>query len=167
MVYVGDSAADELAISRLKGVAYTFRVINEDSEIITRSYANYRLEGTYLSFLLHKHNANFLTPIFQGSDGVLSLLKYLERKMLGRTPKSLSRASSVMSIEAIGRDFVEFIPDETNFADKGMRRRTLSQGSKGLIRSRTSSQGSGASLRRKTLNASLQTRMSRDESFNS
>ena len=42
---MGDSTADELAISRLKGVAYTFRVINEDASIITRTSANYRLEG--------------------------------------------------------------------------------------------------------------------------
>ena len=46
MVYVGDSAADELAISRLRGVAYTFRVINEDAKVITKTSANYRLEGS-------------------------------------------------------------------------------------------------------------------------
>ena len=45
VVYAGDSAADEFAISRLKGVAYTFRVINEDSALLTKTAANYRLEG--------------------------------------------------------------------------------------------------------------------------
>ena len=49
MAYVGDSEADEYAISRLKGVAYTFRVINEDATVITRTSANYRLEGKYFS----------------------------------------------------------------------------------------------------------------------
>ena len=38
----------------------------------------------------------------EGPDGVLSLLKYLERKMLGRTPKTLSRASSILSVETAG-----------------------------------------------------------------
>ena len=46
MVYAGDSEADEYAIRRLKGVAYTFRVITEDASAITRTAANYRLEGT-------------------------------------------------------------------------------------------------------------------------
>ena len=45
IIYAGDSAADELAISRLKGVAHTFRVINEDSTVITKTVADYRLEG--------------------------------------------------------------------------------------------------------------------------
>jgi dTDP-4-dehydrorhamnose 3,5-epimerase-like enzyme len=30
---------------RLKGVAHTFRVINEDSTVITKTAADYRLEG--------------------------------------------------------------------------------------------------------------------------
>ena len=47
MVYAGDSQADEFAISRLKGVAYTFRILNEDSAMVTKTTANYRLEGTY------------------------------------------------------------------------------------------------------------------------
>ena len=47
MIYAGDSAADELAISRLKGVATTFRVINEDSDVITKTGADYRLAGTF------------------------------------------------------------------------------------------------------------------------
>lgn len=45
VIYAGDSAADEFAISRLTGVAYTFRVINEDSTVITKTSANYRLAG--------------------------------------------------------------------------------------------------------------------------
>ena len=144
VVYVGDSAADEFAISRLKGVAYNFRVINEDASVITKTSANYRLEGP---------------------DGVLSLLKYLEKQMLGRTPKSLSRASSFLSLDN-SRDFVEMITDEPNTVDQvsGTRRRTSSLGSKAaLARSRTSSLGSNASLRRKTLNTQLQTKLSREE----
>lgn len=47
MIYAGDSAADEFAITRLKGVACTFRVINEDSNVITKTCADYRLQGMY------------------------------------------------------------------------------------------------------------------------
>ena len=93
----------------------------------------------------------------------MSLLKYLERQMLGRTPKTLSRASSILSLEAGGRDFVEMITDEPNTVDQVGRRRTSSLGSKAALRSRTSSLGSNASLRRKTLNTNLQTRLSREE----
>jgi hypothetical protein len=52
VIYAGDSAADELAISRLKGVAHTFRVINEDSTVITKTVADYRLEGELLNPVL-------------------------------------------------------------------------------------------------------------------
>ena len=45
VIYAGDSAADEYAISRLKGVAYTFRVTNEDSSAITKTQADYWLSG--------------------------------------------------------------------------------------------------------------------------
>ncbi len=45
IIYVGDSAADEFAISRLKGVAVTFRVTNEDSEAITKTSADYWIAG--------------------------------------------------------------------------------------------------------------------------
>ena len=46
MIYAGDSAADEIGIERLKGVASTFRVMNEDSDVITKTAADYRLAGT-------------------------------------------------------------------------------------------------------------------------
>ena len=48
VIYAGDSAADEIAIERLKGVAYTFRVINEDADVITKTAADYRLAGKNL-----------------------------------------------------------------------------------------------------------------------
>ena len=48
VIYAGDSAADEIAIERLKGVAYTFRVINEDADVITKTAADYRLAGKKL-----------------------------------------------------------------------------------------------------------------------
>jgi hypothetical protein len=51
VIYAGDSAADELAISRLKGVAHTFRVINEDSTVITKTAADYRLEGWWIRYM--------------------------------------------------------------------------------------------------------------------
>ena len=60
MAYVGDSEADEYAISRLKGVAYTFRVINEDATVITRTSANYRLEGKYFSVKSKLQKKNYL-----------------------------------------------------------------------------------------------------------
>ena len=60
MVYVGDSAADELAIRRLKGVTYTFRVINEDATVITKTSANYRLEG-----ILCVHNTVYIRVVLQ------------------------------------------------------------------------------------------------------
>ena len=50
MIYAGDSAADEIAIERLKGVAYTFRVINEDADVITKTNADYRLAGKNKNF---------------------------------------------------------------------------------------------------------------------
>ena len=46
----------------LKGVAFTFKVINEDTTAITKTWANARL---------------------QGPDSVLTMLKYLEKKLSG------------------------------------------------------------------------------------
>ena len=54
VVYAGDSQADEFAISRLKGVAYTFRILNEDSAMVTKTAANYRLEGIII-YLIYLH----------------------------------------------------------------------------------------------------------------
>ena len=56
--------------------------------------------------------------IFLGADGVLSLLQYLERKMLVRTPKDRSRSSSTCNIDTAGRDFVELISDDPNLVDE-------------------------------------------------
>jgi hypothetical protein len=91
---------------------------------------------------------------FPGTDGVLALFKYLERKLLGKSPKNLSRTSSVLSfgcgldryihyfcepdepIVAYGyltvkfRDFVEVIEGRSSPDMDGTRRRTNSQGSK-------------------------------------
>merc|ERR1719270_1094948 len=114
--------------------------MNEDSAIVTKTTANYRLEG---------------------ADGVLSLLQYLERKMLVRTPHDRSRNSSICNIDAAGRDLVELISDDPNMVDQVGRRRTMSLGSK---KSRTSSIGSSTSgndLRKKTLQ--IQTKRSREE----
>lgn len=46
VIYAGDSASDEFAIEKLKGVAYTFRVTNEDSSAITKTKADFWLPGT-------------------------------------------------------------------------------------------------------------------------
>lgn len=62
MIYAGDSAADEYAMEALKGVAYTFKVINEDATGVTKTWANSRL---------------------QGPDAVLTMLKFLQRKLSG------------------------------------------------------------------------------------
>ena len=99
-----------------------------------------------------------LSFFFVGPDAVLSLLHYLERKMLSRTPKELSRSSSVLSVDGGQRDFEAMISDEPNVADQvsggggggSSRRRTMSLGSK-KSRSRTASIGSGTDLRRITL----------------
>ena len=44
MIYAGDSAADEFAMEALRGVAYTFKVINEDTTAVTKTWANSRLQ---------------------------------------------------------------------------------------------------------------------------
>ena len=109
-----------------------------------------------------------------GPDGVLSLLRYLERRMLGRTtelsttPKKLSRASSRNELSGMNRDLLEMILDDKaeNQAASG-RRRTFSQGSyKNYSRSskNASVEGSPLNLRRKTLNASLQKRSMEEDS---
>ena len=67
VIYAGDSAADEIAMEALRGVAYTFKVINEDTSAITKTWANARL---------------------QGPDSVLMMLKFLERKLSGRKIRS-------------------------------------------------------------------------------
>ena len=62
---------------------------------------------------------------------------------------------------------MELISDEPNMVDQvSVRRRTMSLGSNKAPRSRTSSFGSAQaqSLRRKTLNASLQAKVSQNES---
>ena len=95
----------------MKGVAYTFRVINEDADVITKTAADYRLAGKNGSSLLIptatelKHIStrifylnNSLKPT-SGPGGVLSLLKFLEKKLVGKTPRNLSRASSVVSVD--------------------------------------------------------------------
>ena len=63
VIYAGDSAADEYAMEALKGVAYTFKVINEDATGLTKTWANSRL---------------------QGPDAVLTMLKFLQRKLAGK-----------------------------------------------------------------------------------
>ncbi len=45
VIYAGDSASDEFAIEKLKGMAYTFRVTNEDSSAITKTMADFWLPG--------------------------------------------------------------------------------------------------------------------------
>ena len=44
VIYAGDSAADEFAMEVLKGVAYTYKVINEDTTALTKTWANSRLQ---------------------------------------------------------------------------------------------------------------------------
>ena len=98
----------------MKGVAYTFRVINEDADVITKTAADYRLAGkngislliptdTELRYCKHISTRifylnNSLKPT-SGPGGVLSLLKFLEKKLVGKTPRNLSRASSVVSVD--------------------------------------------------------------------
>ncbi|XP_071743479.1 uncharacterized protein [Lepeophtheirus salmonis] len=116
VIYAGDSTADEIAIERLKGVAYTFRVNNEDSNVITKTSADFRINGT---------------------DGVLKLLKFLERRLLGR-----SRRTSAQSVEreldindltiTEGKELGYISPkhnrSRSNSFNSSMRRRTASTG---------------------------------------
>ena len=108
-----------------------------------------------------------------GPDGVLSLLRYLERRMLGRTtelsttPKKLSRASSRNELSGMNRDLLEMILDDKAENQASGRRRTFSQGSyKKYSRTHSinaSQEGSPLNLRRKTtLNQALQ-KHSREE----
>ena len=108
-----------------------------------------------------------------GPDGVLSLLRYLERRMLGRTtelsttPKKLSRASSRNELSGMNRDLLEMILDDKTENQASGRRRTFSQGSyKKYSRTHSinaSQEGSPLNLRRKTtLNQALQ-KHSREE----
>lgn len=90
VIYAGDSAADEFAMEVLRGVAYTYKVINEDSTVITKTWANARL---------------------QGPDAVLTMLKYLERKLSGRKIKlnrtlinQLSRGEEAVELRVRGDD---------------------------------------------------------------
>ena len=93
MIYAGDSAADEFAMEALRGVAYTFKVINEDTTAVTKTWANSRL---------------------QGPDSVLTMLKFLERKMSGRKIRSKSR-SSISFLEPPPRELLEvYIDDVSN-----------------------------------------------------
>lgn len=117
-------------------MAQTFRVTNEDTSAITKTSADYWLTGP---------------------DGVLNMLKYLEKKLLGRSPRAASRASSVMSGGPMDptRDIVETFMEEQN----PMRRRTgslgASSGLQGSRRARASSQGSqggGSTLARQAMN---------------
>jgi len=159
VIYAGDSAADELAISRLKGVATTFRVINEDTGNITKTRADYRLAGP---------------------GGVVLLLQALEKRLMGKTPKSsMSRASSVISVES--RDLIHEIistPHENGNAQcngsvtslDAIRPRTNSfekVRNCGNFRRRAESHGShgiqDANLRKKTLVGKFQKSISKDE----
>ncbi|XP_059086503.1 uncharacterized protein LOC131883147 isoform X2 [Tigriopus californicus] len=153
VVYAGDSAADEFAITKLKGVAHTFRVTNEDTSAITKTSADYWIAGP---------------------DGVLDLLRFLERKLLGRSPQSVSRASSVISVGGLDRDVIEMVVDDAgNQHPTQIRRRTSSHGSMGQRppRSRAASMGSQggttttsvATLHKRALNKHMHSRYSRDE----
>ncbi len=68
---------------RLKGVAHTFRVINEDSTVITKTAADYRLEGESIRHRFQRaqrlrgglkmlyavdHNLSLSTDVKQGNS---------------------------------------------------------------------------------------------------
>jgi len=106
VIYAGDSAADEFAMEVLRGVAYTYKVINEDSTVITKTWANARL---------------------QGPDAVLTMLKYLERKLSGRKIK-LNR--TLMNQVSLGEEAVELRvldEDEDGFRPRSGSLSTLSR----------------------------------------
>ena len=74
----------------LKGVAYTFKVINEDTTAITKTWANSRL---------------------QGPDSVLMMLKFLERKLSGRKIRSFRSSISLLEPPT---EVPEFFIDDVN-----------------------------------------------------
>lgn len=106
VIYAGDSAADEIAMEVLRGVAYSYKVINEDTTALTKTWANARL---------------------QGPDAVLTMLKYLEKKMAGRRIKIKHKTSTVDLLEA------DLVIEEQVPADDGPRSRSSSFS---MIRSR-------------------------------
>jgi len=73
VIYAGDSSADEIAMQVLRGVAYTYKVVNEDTTAITKTWANARL---------------------QGPDSVLTMLRFLERKLSSRKIQVAKRNNS-------------------------------------------------------------------------
>jgi len=65
-----------------------------------KTLADYRLEGNVLSWKKLLELVKCVLCI-TGTDGVLALFKYLERKLLGRSPRNLSRTLSVLSLERL------------------------------------------------------------------
>lgn len=107
VIYAGDSAADEIAMEILKGVAYTYKVVNEDTTAITKTWANARL---------------------QGPDSVLTMLRFLERKLSNRKIRRFQRnnSSSISSLNR-GEEAVELsIVGETTETDIRPRAESLS-----------------------------------------
>jgi len=93
VIYAGDSAADEFAMEVLRGVAYSFKVINEDTSALTKTWANARLEGP---------------------DAVQTMLKYLERKLGGRriSVGTREKRSSLMDLLDAGLVIEEQVSGE-------------------------------------------------------
>ena len=77
----------------LRGVAYTFKVINEDTTAITKTWANSRL---------------------QGPDSVLTMLKFLERKLSGRKIKTFR--PPLCQLEP-PREILEVFIDDVSFSE--------------------------------------------------
>jgi len=98
VIYAGDSASDEFAIGTLKGVAYTFRVTNEDSSGRKTTLTKKERMDKYVHSLLAAITKTKADYWLSGPGGVLDLLRFLERKLLGRSPKTISRASSIVSV---------------------------------------------------------------------
>merc|ERR1719300_338909 len=101
VIYAGDSAADEYAMEALKGVAYTFKVINEDATGVTKTWANSRL---------------------QGPDAVLTMLKFLQRKLAGRKIRPLR--TSLCGLDHQQTERLEVVIDDE--ADSSSRARSKS-----------------------------------------
>lgn len=81
VIYAGDSDADEDAMETLKGIAYSYRIISEDATVITKSWADARL---------------------QGPEDVLTMLKFVEKKLSGRKIKPM-RSSLPGAMGSINR----------------------------------------------------------------
>ena len=107
IIYAGDDVTDEDAMQALKGMAFSFRVVSSD---LTQTSANMRwtfnnIPGITLEFLR-----------LPSTDSVLCLLKWVEKHMSERIPRTRSIGSGGNSpnLSHSPTSSQVHIPDHTN-----------------------------------------------------